>query len=186
MGNPKGIVPKHQRYKNKGPKQFLQDVLAQKRFLSDSFEQYVRGARTLDFGEELRVHVPLPSETRFDQDGIQSELVIAHSVLEWIHVGGNGSWLGNSRRLKAATAWVKADDADRRKALLQTEVSRTAGHSLTEAVVSAYGEDYQMRIHKLLKRLEWLCRTARKHKGPTGVLGEKEAIYLDDLLKVQR
>ncbi len=105
-----------------------------------------------------------------------------------MHNGKNGTWLGNTRIMRATKVWLEFDDASHQRALFHTEVCLIGTVVLAEKLVHPPGKDYQMRIHKLLRRLEWVSKTIQfnTHKESTNFLSLNEALCIDELINVER
>lgn len=196
-----GAVKKSTRYKNKGPTHVIEFPFLAKRYQSDLFQQYAAGAaREMkmmmdgdgDDDDDNEILLPTRDNPAIKK-GVRSELKIAQQFWSWIHHGDNGCWLGNTRILRVTKIWLESDDESRQRALFETDAclqnkDKDKDNVLAETLVHALGRDYEMRIHKQMRRLEWLSRTTQlnDHKRSTNFLSVGEALYIDELLKVKR
>ena len=175
-------IPPKKKFRNMGPDKFLEVPVRQARYASETFKHYVLAAREVDGNQDI----PLPGDTDFYQSGVSAELKIANVIWRWIHKGVEGAWLGNNRKLRTTTAWVKADDAARQAAFLDTERCLQNQDPLAKLLLKALGEDYPARKRIMLKELEFICRVSRVYKRGKlkagGALTKEEADYVDELL----
>lgn len=91
----------------------------------------------------------------------------SQAIYTWMY-SGNTSWrFGNYRRRKASYVWMISNDKIRRNCLLNIDKENLCTLPITGKVMDlnqltkdAYGNDYQMRIRKLINHLRWLCKQA--------------------------
>jgi len=182
-------VTKGTRYKGKGPTWVLEFPIMTKRYQSDLFRRYVEGALEVDGLALADDNFPLPTKENPEiKVGVRSELKIAQAFWSWMHNGKNDTWFGNTRILRATKAWLESDDESRRRALFLTDDCLREGDALAERLVHSLGRDHEMRIHKLLRKLEWVSRTTQlnTHRKNTNFLSLEEVLYIDELIKVER
>lgn len=126
------------------------------------FADYLEHGRfTLPFeSDDLRVSPrDIPIEQIFPE--FRTSLV----VLDWIHSANNYASFGNARIGDAATQWIVASDTARKEALFYDErISSTNDDDsmdpLTQSIILAAGQDWDMRLQKRRKKIIWLCKEA--------------------------
>lgn len=206
-------IQKKTRFYNKSPRKVLTVAFGQKRFESPSFRDYVERARAVDKEQADAVAVVAATSTStttaatatryfeppslltqkvsFVEDGLFSELYMAHVLWEWMYASNKGDcWLStNPKRLLAATAWIRAHDVARRRVFFDLHDGVARQDALTVKIVAAVGQDYEMRLRKLRKRVEWICRSSRNaaygRHAQTAMVSGAEADYLDELLRLE-
>lgn len=101
----------------------------------------------------------MPSPRDIEFYDLIGDIKMSYQIFEFMQKGVSTMLMGNPRRRFVSYIWIFSTDQERKDCLLNVDAADTLLNSATKV---AFGEGYNLRIHKRLGNINFLCEESIK------------------------
>ena len=101
----------------------------------------------------------MPSPRDIEFYDLIGDIKMSYQIFEFMQKGVSSMLMGNPRRRFVSYIWIFSTDQERKDCLLNVDAADTLLNSATKV---AFGEGYNLRIHKRLGYINFLCEESIK------------------------
>ena len=101
----------------------------------------------------------MPSPRDIEFYDLIGDIKMSYQIFEFMQKGVSSMLMGNPRRRFVSYIWIFSTDQERKDCLLNVDAADTLLNSATKV---AFGEGYNLRIHKRLGNINFLCEESIK------------------------
>ena len=101
----------------------------------------------------------MPSPRDIEFYDLIGDIKMSYQIFQFMQKGVSSMLMGNPRRRFVSYIWIFSTDQERKDCLLNVDAADTLLNSATKV---AFGEGYNLRIHKRLGNINFLCEESIK------------------------